>query len=281
MEGEQPIETPIQTEDSANNIGSGMDSSIVETNTSELCSTELHPEHFEDCSGNRGIQVCCFGKGPTGPKGDPGLMGEPGTTGPTGQMGEPGTTGPTGQMGEPGPTGPTGQMGEHGTTGATGATGNVVNTFIHVFATIPQTLSIDDAIVFDSNTVIAGDCGFSPLSSDLWVWKPGYYYTSITIHHKEPCQFSLIKNNVFVVNGGIFSSSLENAHLTTTLLFQIESTDMITASTLSPTGMACKLQLKNHISNSPTVSIQPTGAGIAIPESLASITLLLLSASIV
>ena len=269
MEGEQPIETPIQNEDSANNIGSGMDSSIVETNTSELCSTELHPEKCEDCSGNRGIQMCCFGKGPTGPKGDSGLMGEPGPTG------------PTGQMGEPGPTGSTGPKGEHGTTGATGATGNVVNTFIHVFATISQTLSIDDAIVFDSNTVIAGDCGVLPLSSDLWVWKPGYYYTSITIHHKEPCQFSLIKNNVFVVNGGIFSSSLENAHLTTTLLFQIESTDMITASTLSPTGMACKLQLKNHISNSPTVSIQPTGAGIAIPESLASITLLLLSASIV
>jgi hypothetical protein len=146
-----------------------------------------------------------------------------------------------------------------------------------VLATEPQILAVEDSIVFDTNPVLAGDCAFVPSSADIWLWKPGYYYTSITIHHKEPGQFSLIKNNVFVVNGGIFTSSLANSHITTTLLFQIEPSDIITATSLSPTGFACNIQLKNHISNSPTVSIEQSNPGLAIPNSLASMTLLLLS----
>lgn len=194
---------------------------------------------YDDCSGNRGIQICCFGKGPTGP---------------TGPAGPPGMAGPTGPMGPD----------------------NTVSTFIHVLATQPQILAVDESIVFDANPVLAGDCGFVPSSSDIWVWKSGYYYTSITIHHKEPGQFSLFKNNVFVVNGGIFTSSMANSHMTTTLLFQIEPSDMITETTLSPTGMACNLQLKNHISNTPTVSIMQSNPGRAPSSSVASLTLLLL-----
>jgi hypothetical protein len=141
-------------------------------------------------------------------------------------------------------------------------------------------LDVEEPIVFDTNTVIVGGCGFVPSSSDIWVWTPGYYYVSITIHHKEPCQFSIIKNNVFVVNGGVFSSKLENTHITATLIFQIEPSDIITASTMSPTGLACKLQLKNHISNINPITIQSPNTGSASPDSLASLTLLLLSSEI-
>lgn len=229
---------------------------------------------LEDCSGNptdRGIQICCFGKGPTGPQGPPG---QDGSQGPQGIQGYQGIPGP---QGEAGPQGPKGETGPQGEQGIQGESGNTVNTFIHVLATEPQILAVEDSIVFDTNPVLAGDCAFVPSSADIWLWKPGYYYTSITIHHKEPGQFSLIKNNVFVVNGGIFTSSLANSHITTTLLFQIEPSDIITATALSPTGFACNIQLKNHISNSPTVSIEQSNPGLAIPNSLASITLLLLS----
>ena len=208
----------------------------------------------EDCSGTRDIiHISCGMLGPTGPLGPAGL---PGPTGPTGNTGD---TGPAGPQGSPGPI------------------GNIVNTFIHVFATNAQVLDIEDPIVFDSNTVIVGGCGFVPSSPDIWVWTPGYYYVSITIHHKEPCQFSIIKNNVFVVNGGVFSSKLANTHITATLIFQIEPSDIITAYSLSPNGMACKLQLKNHISNINPITIQNPNTGSAIADSLASMTLLLLS----
>jgi hypothetical protein len=252
-----------------------MDPETIEPNTipptdDSVVSPDVSSTFPEDCSGNptnRGIQICCFGKGPTGPtgpQGEPGMPGEIGPQGPQGIQGNPGIPGPQG------PEGPQGIQGEPGN-------GNTVNTFIHVLATEPQILALEESIVFDTNPVLAGDCAFVPSSADIWIWKPGYYYTSITIHHKEPIQFSLIKNNVFVVNGGIFTSSLANSHITTTLLFQIEPSDIITATTLSPTGLACNIQLKNHISNTPTVTIQQSNPGLAIPNSLASITLLLLS----
>jgi hypothetical protein len=214
----------------------------------------------EDCSGTRGIiHISCGMPGPTGPAGLPGNTGDTGPVGPAGLPGNTGDTGPAGPQGPPGPI------------------GNIVNTFIHVFATNEQVLDIEEPIVFDSNTVIVGGCGFVPSSPNIWVWTPGYYYVSITIHHKEPCQFSIIKNNVFVVNGGVFSSKLANTHITATLIFQIEPSDIITAYSLSPNGMACKLQLKNHISNINPITIQNPNTGSAIADSLASMTLLLLS----
>ena len=214
----------------------------------------------EDCSGTKDIfHFSCGMPGPTGPTGETGPVGEHGDTGPTGEHGRTGPVGPTGPQGPPGPI------------------GNVVNTFIHVFATNPQILDIEEPIVFDANTVMVGGCGFMPSSPDIWIWTPGYYYVSITIHHKEPCQFSIIKNNVFVVNGGVFSSKLANTHITATLIFQIEPSDIITASPMAPDGLACKLQLKNHISNINPITIQNPNTGSATPDSLASMTLLLLS----
>jgi|LauGreDrversion4_2_1035121.scaffolds.fasta_scaffold04004_5 hypothetical protein len=244
-----------------------MEPEPVDPNTPISIPNETEPQIVlsEDCSGNpfnRGTHICCFS-----------------LTGPTGPQGEAGPEGPQGVQGNPGIPGPQGETGPQGIQGEPG-NGNTVNTFIHVLATEPQILAVEDSIVFDTNPVLAGDCAFVPSSADIWLWKPGYYYTSITIHHKEPGQFSLIKNNVFVVNGGIFTSSLANSHITTTLLFQIEPSDIITATDLSPTGFACNIQLKNHISNTPTVSIEQSNPGLAIPNSLASITLLLLSPGI-
>ena len=58
-----------------------------------------------------------------GPKGEPGIQGNPGPAGPQGDPGETGATGPQGPKGEPGATGATGPQGPKGETGATGATG--------------------------------------------------------------------------------------------------------------------------------------------------------------
>jgi hypothetical protein len=168
-----------------------------------------------------------------------------------------------------------------GPTGPTGPTGPVgppapppVRTFVHVFSTQPQTLQTDEAVVFDSNSVVFGNSSFTPGSSDIWLWSPGYYYITVAFHHAEPCQMSLIKNDLTIVNGGIFNSNGESSHLTASLIFYLSADDMVST---SPTGNGCKLQLKNHLSSVPSVSLRIIQTGTATPDVVSSITVIMLA----
>jgi hypothetical protein len=99
----------------------------------------------------------------------------------------------------------------------------------------------------------------------------------MTLHHKEPCQFSFIKNSVFQVDGGVFSSPTGATQSASSLILYIGLSDLITATPLSPSGFACKLEVKNHISYAPIISLNGTsGAGSAVPDIVASLNLILL-----
>jgi len=176
-----------------------------------------------------------------------------------------------------GPTGPQGIQGETGPTGSTGPTGHLSETFIHAYSITPQNVSTEQPIIYDTVSAMVGNCAHLPFTSEVWLWEPGYYYISLTIHHKEPCQFSLIKNDVFQVDGGVFTSPTGSTQSTSTLIIFVQPSDIISATALSPSGFACKLEVKNHTSYAPVISLDGTsGGGSAEPDNVASFTVILL-----
>jgi len=216
--------------------------------------------------------------GPTGPTGEHGVMGY---TGPTGEHGVMGYTGPTGQHGVMGYTGPTGEHGVMGYTGPTGEHGNVAYTFLHIYSTTPQIVNTEDSVIYDTHTAMVGNCSHIPTTTAVWIWETGYYYVSISIQHTEPCQFGIIKNGVFSVDGGLFSYVSGATMHTSSLILHIQESDLISVNSLSPTGFACKLEIKNHTSYAPFISLNAANsAGSATPEVVASLSIILLQSSI-
>ena len=109
------------------------------------------------------------------------------------------------------------------------------------------------------------------------MWQSGYYYVTVSLHHKEPCQFSIIKNDIVVVPGGIFSSPTGSTQSVCSLIMYVDASDLISPTALSPSGFACKVQLRNHTSYAPVISLDGTsGAGSAEPDINCSISLFLL-----
>jgi hypothetical protein len=174
-------------------------------------------------------------------------------------------------------TGPTGPQGEQGFTGATGPTGSLSYTFIHAYSGSPQAVAVDAPVVLDFASAIVGNCGFVNGSTEVYVWQAGYYLASVSLHHLEPCQFSIIKNDVVVVPGGIFSSPTGSTQATNSVIMYIDASELISPTALSPSGFACKVQLRNHTSYVPVVNLDGTGgAGSAEPDTSCSITMVLL-----
>jgi hypothetical protein len=200
-----------------------------------------------------------------------------GEKGDTGDIGLTGPTGEKGDTGETGPTGPTGPMGNTGDVGPTGATGNISDTFLHAYSIEPQNIPTEGSIMFEKSSAIVGDCGLVLGTTEAYFWRPGYYFVSMTVHHREPCQFSLIKNSVFQVNGGTFSSPTASTQSTLSFIVFVDSSEMISSTSLSPSGLACKFQVTNHTSYSPLISLDGTsGAGSAPDDIVGNLTFILL-----
>jgi hypothetical protein len=173
--------------------------------------------------------------------------------------------------------GPTGYTGPTGEQGLTGPTGSLSDTFVHAYAITPQDVLVEAPVVLDFASAIVGNCGFVNGSTEVYTWQPGYYFVTTSLHHKEPCQFSIIKNDVVVAPGGIFSSPTGSTQSTNSIIMYIDASEMISPTALSPSGFACKVQLRNHTSYVPVVSLDGTsGAGSAEPDMNCSITLILL-----
>jgi hypothetical protein len=136
---------------------------------------------------------------------------------------------------------------------------------------------VDEGVLFDFTTALVGNAAFVAPSREVYVWQPGYYFVNAGLHHKEPCQFAVMKNDIVVVPGGIFSSPTGSTQATTSLIMYVDVSDLISPTPLSPSGFACKVQLKNHTSYVPVVSLDGTsGAGSAEPDINCYLSLILL-----
>ena len=235
--------------------------------------------------------------GPTGsigPIGQQGTMGEMGLTGPTGQTGNVGETGPTGpigatgsigatgQMGTVGDVGPTGPTGTIGYTGPTGPSGNtfitnglIYQSFVTAYSLSEQTLSLDEPIIFDTHSVIFGECLHEENTSDLWFWNQGNYMVSMNICSTERGQFSVIKNLNTVIPGGTVGINIGSAQTNITFLMLIEDTDLTEPIPTLLNKNGCRIQVVNTSSLTDTVTLYgSTITGNPIPQVTASITII-------
>ena len=201
-----------------------------------------------------------------------------GATGHTGEMGPLGPTGPTGADSlVMGPTGPTGADSlVMGPTGPTGEKGSVSNTFIHVYTIKEQTVLQNNPVLFDAYSCLFGHCLHIPDTSEIWVWKAGYYQISVHINQLEASQISVVKNGTMNLTGATIGS-LSGSSLSTTFITQILDTDINIETTNSSTGFACKIQVVNNTIHYPSITLYAAeSAGNTIPQNSASFSMTLL-----
>lgn len=180
--------------------------------------------------------------------------------------------------GDTGPSGPTGTPGDTGPQGPPGDTNPIMNfipTFIHVYSTSPQNILSQQPIRFDTYSSISGNCSLS--NTDIWVWQTGSYFVNVNIHHIEPCQFSIFKNNSSI-SGSTFSTYSSNSQGSHSIIIDVLDSDITAMSTMfSPTGFGCKFNLVNHSSSSNTITIDDQStAGIIVPTTVATMSVILL-----
>ena len=134
-----------------------------------------------------------------------------------------------------------------GPTGPPGPTAKPFsNTFICVNRATEQLLAKDDAIIWTSNTIKVGDINNVVNASGIYIWRPGYYMVYYNLCHKQPCKFSLFKNGA-LVDGSTINSSIDSSQNSSFVIVRIDSSDF---TSLSPSGLAAKLEVVNH---TPTV----------------------------
>jgi hypothetical protein len=88
---------------------------------------------------------------------------------------------------------------------------------------------------------------------------------------------TIMKNDIFEVAGGIFSSPTASTQISHVFVMSIQASDMISACPDSPSGFACKIQVKNHTSYAPVIELNGvSGAGSATPDTVASLSIILM-----
>ena len=213
--------------------------------------------------------------GPQGIQGIQGIQGNPGEMGLIGPQGIQGIQGIPGEMGHTGPQGIQGHAGEMGVIGPTGPQSEMVSTFINLYTVIQQKILNNQCILFDQFTVCHGDCGHYPNTSEIWIWKSGYYYVSANINQLQAGKFSLNKNGS-VIPGSSYGS-LTGSPLQIVCIFYISHDDINIENTISPTGMACKIEIVNNTENYPFITIYTyEGTGTTVSQNSASIALMLI-----
>jgi hypothetical protein len=119
-------------------------------------------------------------------------------------------------------------------------------TFINAYSNSEQKIEKDKCIIFDYTNSLFGNCIHIPNTSEIYIWRPGYYSVYTSIFHMESCQFSLIKNSKFIAPVSTVGSFFGSSQNTNYFIIQLEENDMIMPLALSNTGYACKLQIINN-----------------------------------
>jgi len=149
-------------------------------------------------------------------------------------------------------------------------------TFINVYSTSEQKINTHKYILFEQINSIFGDCFLSPNTSEIFIWKSGFYsvYTSIFI--LEACQFSLIKNSNFITPVSTVGSMFSSTQNVNYFIIELKDEDMITPFSQSSSGFACKLQVINNTKTSYMSYVSLHGShssGNQLPQITASITI--------
>jgi len=158
----------------------------------------------------------------------------------------------------------------HPRIGSTGCTGHYnTDTFMNVYSTIEQSISQNHAIVFDKNSCIQGQCFHNENTSELWIWKPGFYQVYMSIYQLDSGQFSLMKNGSILIYGSTIGS-IHGSLLNNVCIFEITDSDI---SIQFMNKKSCKIELVNTSSlNSVSLYGSPS-SGNALLQNTATITI--------
>jgi hypothetical protein len=138
-----------------------------------------------------------------------------------------------------------------------------------------QILAAEEAVIFDASDFITyGECGHVQNTSEVFVWGAGYYKVLFTLYHIEPCQFTIFLNDA-PHPGTITGSPTGSSVCTLAHIIYLSPSDVsVSPTSLSPTGFAAKIQIVNHTSYAPFITLNGSGgAGSATPETHASLSL--------
>ena len=148
-------------------------------------------------------------------------------------------------------------------------------TYLSICSMKEQYILVDEPITFEEQTAMMGHCKHVVETADIYVWKSGYYLININVYTLSPCQFSIIKNMLYIVKGstvGGISGSLQNTH---TFIIHITEDDMITDFSDSLTGKTCVLQIVNSSSITRGINLYgSTSTGTPIPQITASFSMI-------
>jgi hypothetical protein len=169
-----------------------------------------------------------------------------------------------------GPTGPTGPSGQSNPIYDT--------TFLNIYNMDKQIVGQNSSITFNSHNSIFGCCYHEPRTSQIFIWKTGFYHVFTNIYHFEGCQFSLFKNSTEIIPGstiGTISGTTQNSN---TVIIPICANDLIMDCSYSPSGLACSIELVNITPTIDSILLyDSSGLGYVYPQINCSITLFSLS----
>jgi len=110
----------------------------------------------------------------------------------------------------------------------------------------------------------------------MYVWEAGTYFLTFHIFHLEPAQVAVFKNDN-VVTGSVSGDQVAQTNLSYSMLIEIFEADFVSPTELSPFGLAAKLNIRNHTSYAPFVTLDGhLGTGSQVDESNINVVLVLL-----
>jgi hypothetical protein len=147
---------------------------------------------------------------------------------------------------------------------------------MHAYSIIDQSLLVEDDVVFSQHNAIY-NCAHTLGSSELYFWIPGDYLFYTNVYHIEPCQFSLMLNNIVVLPGSTIGSPTGSSQNSTGIIVSIKQSDLTEPNSDSPSGFAARINLRNHSSFVPSVTINGSGGSGSAPNQVtATLTAFLL-----
>ena len=160
-----------------------------------------------------------------------------------------------------------------------GPTGPFSNTVICLNRDTEQLLAKDAAILWTLNPIKAGDIANITNTSEIFIWKPGFYIVYYNICSPQSCKFSLFKNGD-IVSGSTTNYTVGSAQNSVRLIMVVNKSDLSFPTSLSPIGFATKIEVVNHTQTIPNVrlmSLNTMDMGTST-QMVATISISLLSA---
>lgn len=145
-------------------------------------------------------------------------------------------------------------------------------TFIHVYSTEEQKIYANELVLFDTHSVLSGHCMHFPNSSDIWIWKLGFYYITVSLFPVEALQCSFLKNDVDI-EGGTFGTFNGLTELVGTFMIHITEDDLTLPIPPTFDQKGCKLSLMNNTIYTPFITLHGhSSSNYDKPQTTASVT---------